>query len=410
MHGAELAPCCDINRAKCRLIKWGGPANNPLEQCRLAGAAIAVPGGEDTMTTRREFLKATGAAGIAFCSCGMLDAAHAQEPGRRLPVMVKDKRIRTIDVHSHCLFHEAVNLMGNEAASVFVPVKGAENQYIVIAERLKQMDAMAIDMEVLSINPFWYRKDRDTAAAIVKMQNEKLAELCASQPDRFAAFASLALQFPDLAVQQLDEAVKKLGLRGAQIGGSVAGEDFANSKFHPVWAKAEELGAVLFIHPQSTPELSKRFQGNGWLSNTIGNPLDTTIALQHLIFEGTLDRFPGLKILAAHGGGYLGSYAARSDHACFVAPPGSCNPDIKLKKQPSDYLRQLYFDALVFTPEALRHLVAQVGASQVMLGSDHPFVWEQHPVDHIFASTTLSDEEKAAILGGNAAKLLGIKT
>ncbi len=231
------------------------------------------------MTTRRSFLKGAGAAGIAFCGCGMLDGAHAQEAGRRLPIMVKDKRIKTIDVHSHCLFQDAVNLMGDEARGVFVPVKGAEDQYIVVAERLKQMDAMAIDMEVLSINPFWYRKDRDTAAAIVKMQNEKLAELCASQPERFAAFASLALQFPDLAVQQLDDAVKKLGLRGAQIGSSVAGEDFSNPKFHPVWAKAEELGAVLFIHPQSPPELAKRFQGNGWLSNTIGNPLDTTIAL-----------------------------------------------------------------------------------------------------------------------------------
>ena len=141
--------------------------------------------------------------------------------------------------------------------------------------------------------------------------------------------------------------------------------------FTPVWAKAEELGAVLFVHPQSTPELAKRFKGNGWLSNLIGNPLDTTIALQHLIFEGTLDRFPGLKVLAAHGGGYLGSYAPRSDHACFVSPK-NCNPDIKLKKKPTEYLNQLYFDALVFTPEALRHLVAQVGASQIMLGSDHP--------------------------------------
>src|SRR5215475_778432 len=380
---------------------------SPRNAAGLQSVATTIPGGNG-MTTRRGFLKGAGAAGIAFCSCGLLDAARAQEPGRRLPVMVKDKRIKTIDVHSHCLFHEAVNLMGEEARNVFTPVKGAENQYIVVAERLKQMDAMAIDMEVLSINPFWYRKDRDTAAAIVKMQNEKLAELCASQPDRFAAFASLALQFPDLAVQQLDDAVKKLGPRGAQIGGSVAGEDFSNPKFHPVWAKAEELGAVLFIHPQSTPELAKRFRGNGWLSNTIGNPLDTTIALQHLIFEGTLDRFPGLKILAAHGGGYLGSYAARSDHACFVSPQ-KCNPDIKLKKKPSEYLNQLYFDALVFTPEALRHLVAQVGASQVLLGTDHPIPWEEHPVDHVFATTSLSNEEMAAILGGNAARLLGLK-
>jgi aminocarboxymuconate-semialdehyde decarboxylase len=165
---------------------------------------------------------------------------------------------------------------------------------------------------------------------------------------------------------------------------------------------------VLFVHPQSTPQLASRFKGNGWLSNTIGNPLDTTIALQHLIFEGTLDKFPKLKVLAAHGGGYLGSYAPRSDHACFVSPQ-NCNPDIKLKKQPTEYLNQLYFDALVFTPEALRHLVAQVGVSQVMIGTDHPIPWEQHPVDHIFATKTLSDAEKRAILSENAAKLLGIK-
>jgi len=235
-----------------------------------------------------------------------------------------------------------------------------------------------------------------------------MAELCASKPDRFAGFASLTMQDPSLAARELEMAVKKQGLRGAAIGDQVGGVDFSDAKFNPVWAKAEELGAVLFIHPQGIPQLTQRLKGNGWLSNTIGNPLGTTIALQHLIFEGTLDRYPGLKVIAAHGGGFLPSYAPRSDHACFVAP-AECNPDIKLKKKPTEYLNQLFFDALVFTPEALRHLVAQVGASQVMLGSDHPYIWEQHPVDHIFATTSLSDAQKAAILGGNAAKLFGMK-
>ena len=361
------------------------------------------------MTTRRGFLKGVGAAGMMFCSCGMLDAAHAQSGGRKLPVMIKGKRIKTIDVHSHCLFRESMALMGDDANSVMPQTKGAQQQFIANAmeTRLKAMDAMAIDMEVLSINPFWYRKDRETAEKIVRINNEKLAEFCASKPDRFAAFASLSLQYPDLAVQQLETAVKKQGLKGAAIGGSVLGEDFSGERFHPVWAKAEELGAVLFIHPQSTPPLAARFKGNGWLSNTIGNPLDTTIALQHLIFEGTLDKYPGLKIIAAHGGGYLPSYAPRSDHACFVSPQ-NCNPEIKLKKKPTEYLNQLYFDALVFTPEALRHLVAQVGASQIVLGSDHPIPWEEHPVDHVFATTTLSDKDKAAILGGNAARLFGM--
>jgi predicted TIM-barrel fold metal-dependent hydrolase len=361
------------------------------------------------MTTRRGLLKGAGAAGMMFCSCGMLDAAHAQSSGRKLPVMVKGKRIKTIDVHSHCLFRESMALMGDDAASVRPQTKGAEQQFIANAmgTRLKAMDAMAIDMEILSINPFWYRKDRETAEQIVRINNEKLAEFCASKPDRFAAFASLSLQYPDLAVQQLETAVKKQGLKGAAIGGSVLGEDFSSARFHPVWAKAEELGAVLFIHPQSTPPLAARFKGNGWLANTIGNPLDTTIALQHLIFEGTLDKYPGMKIIAAHGGGYLPSYAPRSDHACFVSPQ-NCNPEIKLKKKPTEYLNQLYFDALVFTPEALRHLVAQVGAGQIVLGSDHPIPWEEHPVDHIFATATLNDKDKAAILGGNAARLFGL--
>ena len=361
------------------------------------------------MSTRRNFLKSAGSlAGLVFCGCGLPFEAHAQKPAARLPVMVKGKRIKTIDSHAHCFFQEAIDLMGEDAKNVPPPVKGVKEHFIVVEQRLKEMDAMAIDMEVLSINPFWYGKDRDTAGQIVKVNNEKLAELCASRPDRFAAFASLSLQFPDLAVQQLETAIRKQGLRGAAVGASVLGEDFADPKFHPVWAKAEELGAVLFVHPQSTPELAKRFKGNGWLSNTIGNPLDTTIALQHLIFEGTLDRFPGLKIIAAHGGGYLGSYAARGDHACFVSPQ-NCNPNVTLKKKPSEYLNQLYFDAMVFTPEGLRHLVAQVGASQVVLGTDHPIPWEEHPVDHVFATTSLTDKQKVAILGGNAARLFGMK-
>jgi predicted TIM-barrel fold metal-dependent hydrolase len=268
---------------------------------------------------------------------------------------------------------------------------------------------MAIDMEVLSINPFWYGKDRDTAAQIVKVQNEKLAELCAARPERFAAFASLALQYPDLAVQQLETAVKKQNLRGAAIGGNVLGEDFSDPKFHPVWAKAEELGAVLFIHPQSTPELAKRFKGNGWLSNTIGNPLDTTIALQHLIFEGTLDRFPGLKLCASHAGGYIASYSDRSDAGCITFPDRCTS--VTLKKKPTEYLKDLYYDTIIFNPEALRYLASRVGASQIMLGTDYPFPWSKAgaTADIILNTPGLSDDDKRAMLGGSAAKLLGLK-
>jgi aminocarboxymuconate-semialdehyde decarboxylase len=359
------------------------------------------------MSTRRNFLKGAGA-GLVFCGCGIPMAAHAQGAPARLPVMVKGKRLKIIDTHAHCLFQAAIDLSGEKLDAVQPKVRGVSQLFFTVEERLKEMDDMAVDMEILSINPYWYRKERDVAEAVTNLQNEKLAELSAEKPDRFGAFASLALQYPDLAAQQLETAVKKLGLKGAAIGGSVLGEDFASERFNPVWQKAEELGAVLFIHPQTQPQLAARYKGNGWLSNTIGNPLDTTIALQKLIFEGTLDKFPGLKVLAAHGGGYLPSYAMRSDHACTTAPM-NCDPSIVLKKKPSEYLNQMYFDALVFSAEALRHLVAQVGASQVVLGSDHPFPWEAHPVDHVMSTTTLTEEEQAAILGGNAAKLFGLK-
>jgi aminocarboxymuconate-semialdehyde decarboxylase len=311
-------------------------------------------------------------------------------------------------VHAHCLFHEAVGLMGEQAASVAPPVKGSKEMFIAVEERLKAMDAMAIDMEVLSINPFWYRKDRDTAAQIVKVQNEKLAEIVAKQPERFVALASLALEYPDLAAQQLEDGVKRLGLRGALIGGSINGKDLSDEKFHPFWAKAEQLGVLVFIHPQGTPELeaSGRLKGNGGLANVIGNPLETTIALSHLIFEGTLDKFPGLKICGAHAGGYLPSYAARSDRMCENRPE-LCK--IALKKKPTEYLKQLYYDSMVFTPEGLRHLAAEVGSSQIVMGTDYPFPWTTTSVDHILKTPGFTDSERVAMLGGTAQRLLGIK-
>jgi aminocarboxymuconate-semialdehyde decarboxylase len=199
--------------------------------------------------------------------------------------------------------------------------------------------------------------------------------------------------------------VKRLGLRGVSVGASVAGEELANPKFHSFWAKVESLGVPVFMHPQGTPELRTRLQGNGVLTNVIGNPLDTTIALSHLIFEGTLDQFPRLKICSAHGGGYLPSYADRSDHGCLTFPE-QCTKT--LKKRPTEYLKQLYFDSLIFTGEALRHLIAQAGISQIVLGTDYPFPWTTTAVDHVLGTPGLSDADKVAILGGNASRLLGI--
>jgi aminocarboxymuconate-semialdehyde decarboxylase len=352
-------------------------------------------------TNRREVLRHAGTlAGLAFIGCGVGDPALSQVPQRRREVVISGKRVRTVDVHAHCHVPEANALMG---------LKAPLPSLVVSPERITAMDEQGIDIEALSLNPiFWYKAEPDLAAQVVKLQNEKLAEICAAQSDRFVGLASVALQHPDLAATQLEHAVKQLGLRGALIGGSVNGEELSDPKFHPFWAEAEELNVLIFIHPQGTAELnaSGRLKGNGVLENVIGNPLETTIALSHLIFEGTLDAYPGLKICAAHAGGYLPSYAARSDQGC-VTFPQRCTKT--LKKQPTEYLKQLYYDSLVFTPEGLRHLIAEVGAGQIVLGTDYPFPWTRTAVDHILTTPGLSDAERAAILGETAATLLAVK-
>jgi len=354
---------------------------------------------------------------ITFTSCEVLDAVRASalaqgravakkkktrgRPAGRRVVKVGGRRVKTIDIHAHCVIPETLDLCGRNLTDQRGP--GIDE---VGPRRICEMDEQGIDIEALSINPFWYRAERDLAAEVVRIQNEKLAGFCATYPDRFVAFASVALQFPDLAVEQLVHGVKKLGLRGAAVGASVAGIEFSDPQFRPFWAKAEELGVLIFIHPQSTPDLANRFRGNGWLANTIGNPLDTTIALSHLIFEGTLDRFPRLKICSAHGGGYLPSYAPRSDNCLRVAP--DMDTGVKLKKKPTQYLRDMYYDTLVFTSEALRHLATEVGSNRLVIGTDHPIPWQSKSVDHILKAPGFSAKERRAMLGETAAKLLGI--
>jgi aminocarboxymuconate-semialdehyde decarboxylase len=374
------------------------------------------------MSTPQTFPSPAGnaVAGLAFVGCELMRAtsaaaqaqtppsvqAQAQTPGsaqpaarsRRREVVVSGKRVKTVDVHAHCSVPEAMALMS-------APLPGPPTLlFAKIEDRIQAMDAQGIDVEALSINPYWYKAERDLAAQLIKLQNEKLAEFCATYKERFVAFATVALQHPDLAVEQLVYGVKTLGLRGVSVGGSVNGEELAAAKFHPVWAKAEELGVLVFLHPQGTAELNARLGGNGGLDNAIGNPLETTIALSHLIFEGTLDRFPSLKLCAAHGGGYLPSYAARSD-AIGVTFPERVKP---LEKRPTEYLKQLYYDSIVFTPEALRHLAAETGPGQIVMGTDYPYPWTSTSVDHILATPGLTDAQRIAMLGGTAATLLGI--
>jgi len=380
------------------------------------------------MPTRRDFLRSvTGTtAGIVFASCNCVEPAaafarsshqSAAQPAtarKRREVSVGGKRVAAIDVHAHVRVPEAWELVkdriGREASHFDVQQadpNSAANIHNDVEKRIADLDEMGIDVQAVSINPFWYWADADLARKLVQLQNEKIGAFCAAHPDRFVGFGTVALQHPSLAVEQMEEGVKNFGMRGFAIAASVNGDDLSAQKFHPIWAKAQELDTLIFIHPQSagTPIEEKRLQGNGFLDNVIGHPLETTLALTHLIQDGTLDLFPKLKICAAHGGGYLPSYSSRSDQ-CLAAFPKLCKP---LKKAPSEYLKQLYFDSVLFSPEDLRHLIAVAGASQVVVGTDYPTLWNRTPLDRVLAVPGLSDEERSAIFSGTLAKLLKIK-
>jgi aminocarboxymuconate-semialdehyde decarboxylase len=350
--------------------------------------------------TRRELLQQTAGVGLLFASCGRQIAAEQTAPvAAHQPVMLNGRRIRTVDVHAHCIVPEALRLLAKPVnRQAELPLTGEP-----LAARLAAMDARRIDTAVLSIVPNWYDAERELAARVVEIQNEQLAAFCASRRDRFAALATVAMQFPDLASDQLERAVRRFGFRGVGIATTVGGMALADRRFDPFWRKAESLDAVVFVHPIDLPDPTGRLAGNGVLGKVIGHPLETTIALSHLIFEGTLDRHPGLKICAAHGGGYLASYAHRSDHGCSVFPD-QCTSGVPAHP-PSAYLRRMYFDSLVFEPEALRHLAAEVGADRVLMGTDFPYPWVADPVDHILKTPGLGDADREAMLGGTAARL-----
>jgi len=362
------------------------------------------------MNRRQFFASASAAAAVGCFTCGMRGAfAQGSPSAPRRRVEVDGQRVTVIDVHCHCVVPEALDVLKGTAmeASFTTTLKSAFNNPSV-EQRIAAMDAQGIDIEAMSVNAFWYGAERELARRLIDVQNEGLAKMCKASDGRLIAFATVALQFPDLAAEQLEHATKHLGLRGAAIGGTVAGLELSDPRFDVFWAKAQELDALLFLHPQNSSNVTgvaARVKGNGYLDNTIGNPLETTIALSHMIFEGVFDRFPNLKICGAHGGGYLASYADRSDAVC-VTFPDRCTPNLP-KKPPTEYLKSnIYVDSLVFTSEALRHLAAVCGPRQIMVGTDYGFPWVKDPVGHVLSTSSLSSSDKIAILGKNAAQAL----
>ena len=359
------------------------------------------------MPNRRDFLKTVGAAASGAYLMGHGLNAGAQSARRE--IMLNGRRITTVDIHAHCVFPEVEAIVAGTALAdaPFPPWQ------ILGPSRLDDMNARGIDYQALSMTingHWWYEADRALATRIVRAADEALAVWVNEHPDHFVALSSVALPYPDLAAEQLEYAVTELGARGAAVGGQVHGEYPSSERFDPFWAKAVELDVPVFMHPAlGAPNLvlPNTLAGRGGLDNVVGGPFETTLFLTHMMFDGTLDRFPSLKIVGAHGGGYLPSYLGRTEVACerFVDEEANCLNT----KQPSEYMKtQIYADSMVFSEEGIRHLVAEMGASQVVYGTDMPFPWPE-TMELIIDSPNLSDAEKEMILGGNLMRLLRIE-
>ena len=355
------------------------------------------------MTNRRDFVKTLAAATAGgFVAQRGLAWAQGAAPKRR-EVFIGRKRIKVIDGHAHLNVPAVADVV---KGTPYARQGNAAANEIIGPERIAAMDQAGVDMELLTQQGgFWYTvTDRDLARSICKVQNEATAAIVAKYPDRFIGMASMPLQFPDIAAELLEDGVKRLGLKGGGISAGVIPGDKEPSapEWDVLWAKAQELGVIFFMHPGGDTGADAHLRGKGGLGNTIGNPLETTIFFSHLIYEGVFDRFPGLKIIGAHAGGYIASYMGRTDGAC-VRQPDACSA----KKRPVDeyFKTQILADVMIFREEGLRHMVAEMGTSQLVYGTDTPFPWPV-TVDFVLNAPFLNNAQKEQILGGNLIKLL----
>jgi aminocarboxymuconate-semialdehyde decarboxylase len=276
-----------------------------------------------------------------------------------------------------------------------------------IEVRLKDMDRMGIDIQAVSPAPHqtYYWTDPGEGRELARAVNERLAQIVSQWPERFVALGTVPLQDADLAVAELIHCVKTLGLRGVEINPSVNGMDLTDSRLalEKFFAKAQELDIVVFMHPIGFTHGERLM--NHYFNNVIGNPLETTVAVSHLIFDGVMERHPKLKVVLPHAGGYLAHYWARMDHAWNARP--DCR--VVIKKKPSSYLEKFYFDTITFDRTMLKNMVDRYGADHVVLGTDYPYdMGMEHPVDFIGGTTGISASDKSKIMGGNAARLLKI--
>lgn len=350
--------------------------------------------------------------------------APATDHGHAATVSRTNKHL-TVDIHCHVHVPEADDLLRERTQAVgqmdhkalsstsdlTAQVNARQQQTILPkltdpAIRLADMDRQGVDIQALSPSPFHYNYDapadvgRDTARIV----NDRIAEIVAGTSDRFVGLGTLPLQNADMAVAELDRCVKELGFRGVEISTHVNGQDLTRAGLEKFFARAEELGVLIFIHPIGS-SITERM-GDHYFLNLIGHPLESALAVGHLVFDGYLETYPGLKICVAHGGGYVPAYSGRFDHPFELRE--DCR--VNLSKPPSEYVKKLYFDTIVFTEHQLRYLIETWGAERIVMGTDYPYdMAETDPVGHVNSVKGLSEADKARVLGGNAAELLGIR-
>jgi aminocarboxymuconate-semialdehyde decarboxylase len=294
---------------------------------------------------------------------------------------------------------ETQTLMAKQAADI-------RSRIGTTGERFAVMDAMGIDVQLVCPAPpqIYYNLPLDVGVAAARALNDGIADYAGRHQGRLVALGGVPMQDGEEAAKELERGMKRLGFKGVEILTNVNGKELSDPAFAPFWKKAEELDALVFIHPTgfTQPQRFARF----YFNNVIGNPLDTTIALHYLIFDGVFERHPRLRVLAAHGGGFLGAYSGRIDHAWGARSDAHGN----LPQPPTSYLRRnVFFDTIVFTPHQLESLVRTFGADRIVLGTDYPFdMLENDPIGHVASVESFDEKARAAICGGNAKRLLGL--
>jgi aminocarboxymuconate-semialdehyde decarboxylase len=326
---------------------------------------------------------------------------------------------RVIDFHAHVATPACERLLDGPAPArldPFTAFSGAETaaynaeQFAALAgkltdpaQRIEDMDRTGIDVQAISAAPpqFYYWTDPALGRRLARLQNDHLAELARDHPDRFVALATVPLQDVEAAVAELRRSVGELDMRGVEICTNVNGLDLDDPRFRPFFAAAAELDVPVLLHPHG-------FTGGArlteyYLTNVVGNPLDTTLAATRMIHSGLLDELPELALCFVHGGGYLPFYASRMDHAWAHRPEGRHRiPD----RPPSSYLRRCYVDALVYDAAHLEFLVRQMGPDHVVVGTDYPYDMGDEAIVALVRSADLPDGAVEQILGGTAARLL----